>query len=276
MATYVIGDVHGCADELAALLEKIKFNKHKDTAVFVGDLINRGPDSLGVIKQIWALGDAAKVVLGNHDITLIAIALKATSYNSPSFAEILNSDLAAEIVTWYRQQPLLIHLPEYNVVVTHAGIPPRWSVKKASKRARKASAVLMGDDCADYLRSAYKNEVTKWDKSASPADKFTFTINALTRMRYCRFDGELDYSEKASVGRQKKGLYPWFSLRGYSMEPKPLIVFGHWASLGYNYNNYTYCIDSGCVWGGRLTALRVDLDHIEKIQINSLNKALTR
>lgn len=276
MATYVIGDVHGCIDELKALLEKINFNKSKDTVIFVGDLVNRGPSSVAVIKFIWELGDAAKVVLGNHDITLIAIALKATDYNSPVYSEILNSDVADEIINWYRQQPLLIHLPEYNVVVTHAGIPPHWSVKKAAKCAKKASKRLRDDNCAEYLRAAYKTNINQWNKADNSLDKFTFTINALTRMRYCQLDGILDYDEKSSLGRQRKGLYPWFMLRNYRQsktQTKPiLIVFGHWASLGYSYNNYTYCIDSGCVWGGKLTALRVDQEHIEKIQINSLIK----
>lgn len=273
MATYIIGDVHGCIDELKALLEKVNFNRHKDTVIFVGDLINRGPDSVAVIKFIWSLGTAAKVVLGNHDLTLIAIALKATNYTSPAFKAILASEIADDIVAWYRQQPLLIELPEFGVVVTHAGIPPAWTIKKAVKRAAKASKRLQSDECAEYLHMAYKTAVNKWHKAADAKTKFAFTINALTRMRYCRLDGTLDYAEKASLGKQKKGLYPWFMLRNYrqsGVQGKPaLIVFGHWASLGYSYNNYTYCIDSGCVWGGKLTALRVDQAHIEKIQINS-------
>lgn len=269
MATYIIGDIHGCAEDLQRLLTKVKFDATIDTAIFVGDLINRGPDSIGVIKLIWGLGQSAQVVLGNHDITLIAAGMNVVNRYPRSFDKILDSELSTKIIDWMRQLPLLIELPDYQLVVVHAGIPPNWSIKKAIKQANKASQVFTTDACASFLRHAYKSNVSKWNKSASEQEKFTYTINALTRVRYCKSDGGLDFEEKRNLGKQKKGLYPWFFLRSYQQKSKVKIVFGHWASLGYHHSSRVYCIDSGCVWGGKLTALKVQKNNIEKIQINS-------
>ncbi|MGY0400293.1 MAG: symmetrical bis(5'-nucleosyl)-tetraphosphatase [Ostreibacterium sp.] len=271
MSTYFIGDVHGCYDELMQLLTKIQFDSAHDNLIFVGDLINRGPRSLDVLRFVRSLGKSAQVVLGNHDISLLAYSIDVYHGRDSDFKVIMQAHDATELTEWLRRQPLLIHDEPTNIIVTHAGIAPRWSIKKAIKQARKAEKKLRGDDYQKYLKKAYSGEGTVWSKSHDSFDKFRYRINGFTRLRYCREDGEPDFKDKCSPREQRGRLQPWFKCRErLQNDADALMIFGHWAALGFYHSANAICLDSGCVWGQRLTAIKVRKKKIECIQVEAL------
>lgn len=258
MSTYIIGDVHGCYRELQRLLEKIKFQPQRDRLIFVGDLINRGSDSLQVLRLIRSLGASAQVVLGNHDISLLAYAVGAYHGRGSDFPDMMKAKDSWELVEWLRQQPLLIYDKRLNTVVVHAGIPPRWTVKEAIKQAKKAEKKLRSHKFKKYLKKAYEGEREQWDKDFDKYDRFRYRLNGFTRLRYCYHHGEPDFKEKCPVGEQSKKLTPWFAARkAMSLDKDIRILFGHWAALGLHETDNAVCIDSGCVWGGQLTAVKL-------------------
>ncbi|WP_218110537.1 symmetrical bis(5'-nucleosyl)-tetraphosphatase [Ostreibacterium oceani] len=261
MSTYIIGDVHGCYQSLLALLGKIQFNPKKDKLIFVGDLINRGPDSLSVLRFVKSLGDSAVVVLGNHDISFIAYMAGVYHGRGTDFPKMALAKDSTALSEWLRNQPLLHQVLDLNYLVVHAAIPPEWSIEKATQRARKAEKKLRGENYKKYLRAAYQPGPTHWKKCQTKRDKFRYTVNGLTRLRYCDAKGGFDLSEKAPPRQQKKGLLPWFESRQSRQDDQATqIVFGHWAALGYHQYGNSICIDSGCVWGNRLTALKITPD----------------
>lgn len=273
MSTYFIGDVHGCYDELMALLERLRFNRDKDRLIFVGDLVNRGGQSVAVLRYIHSLGDRAQVVLGNHDISLIAYAYGVFHGRGTDFADIMKASDSRSLVEWLRQQPLLIERKKDNVVVTHAGIPPRWSLAQAIQQAQKAEKKLRGDNVEKYLRYAYQKGGEQWRGDFSQYDKFRYRINGFSRLRYCDKKGEPNYQEKCPIGKQKKGFSPWFEQRQRSQnDGQTRVVFGHWAALGYYESANAVCLDSGCAWGGRLTAVSFTKQAIKRKQIKGLKK----
>lgn len=271
--TYFIGDVHGCYDELMQLLRKIRFNHDKDRLIFVGDLINRGPRSLAVLRFVRSLGHRATVVLGNHDISLIAYAEGLYHGRGSDYAQLLAADDAQELLTWLRHQPILVRHKPLNVVVVHAGISPKWSIAEAVVYARKVEKHLQGKNYAKYLKRAYQKNTHRWSSDFNKYQKFAYRINSFARLRYCEADGEPDYHDKCPIGEQRAGLLPWFEMRKHRFpDENETVVFGHWAALGYYASPRAICLDSGCVWGGALTAISLDNQRIKRWQVGANKK----
>jgi bis(5'-nucleosyl)-tetraphosphatase (symmetrical) len=262
MATYAIGDVQGCFKQLKRLLKHIDFDPLADRLRFAGDLVNRGPRSLEVLRFVRALGDRAISVLGNHDLHLLAA---ADGERKASKGDTLDAILAApdrdELLDWLRQLPLMHENPESGLILVHAGLSPQWSLETARRCAREVEAVLRGPQLPSLLKHMYGNEPRRWDDGLQDDARWRYIINAFTRMRYCQADGTLDFAEKNPPGRQAKDLLPWFAVPNRLNQGVP-VVFGHWATLQLK-NELdpvfgVHHIDTGCVWGGTLTALRED------------------
>lgn len=273
MTTYAIGDIQGCARSFEGLLEAIGFDSSAPSADrlwLAGDLVNRGPDSLGVLRRVMSLEDRAIVVLGNHDLHLLAIAADVRPpWPGDTIDEILAAPDRDALIDWLRRQPLLHHDPRTRTVLVHAGLPPGWSLTEALDRAAEVEEALAGPAWRDVLQTLYGNAPRAWSPGLGPEDRRRYTINALTRMRYCDAAGRLDFAHNGPPGTQPPGLRPWFELRdpGSDTGPgpdtgpdtgEPHIVFGHWASLGLVREPGYSCIDTGCVWGRSLTALPLD------------------
>ncbi len=270
MSTYLIGDVHGCYHELQTLLKKIHFNSSTDNIIFVGDLINRGPKSLDVLRFVRDLNLSAQTVLGNHDISLIAYALGIYHGRGTDFPKIMKAKDSDELVEWLCQQPLLIQDKKQDFIVTHAGIPPRWSIDEAIQQARKAEKKLRGKKCHKYLKAAYRSGSDSWTKDFSKYDKFRYRINGFTRLRYCDKKGEPNFKDKCPVGKQPHQLLPWFDARRKIQDDKQTrLFFGHWAALGFHQTPNAICLDSGCVWGGKLTAVKIKKSSIKRFKVSA-------
>ena len=257
MAIYVIGDVQGCFDELLMLIDKISFNKKKDRLWFVGDLVNRGPKSLETLRWIKSLGDKAVTVLGNHDLHLLATytgvrELKETS----NMYQILKAKDIDNLVNWLRKRPLMHYDPELNVAMVHAGLLPCWDIKEAQSCAREVETVLSSNKYKEFLKNMYGDEPKKWSSSLEGWDRLRLITNSFTRIRYCNNKGEMDFNEKGPLGTQHHGLKPWFEINSLNNKDT-FIVFGHWSTLGGYKDNNVHAIDTGCVWGGCLTALKL-------------------
>jgi len=258
MTLYAIGDVQGCARTLNRLLRKISFNEDRDHAWFVGDLVNRGPASRKVLKRVMSLGDSATVVLGNHDLHLLATAAGARSPGpADTFADVLNADDADDLIQWLRERPLLHLDPDRKVALVHAGIYPGWTIKQTAKHASEVEAALRGRQWRKAMRQMYGSMPARWSASLPAADRRRFTINALTRMRFCTRNGRLDFADSGPPGTQSKGLVPWFDhpdRHGRNWT----VVFGHWSALGLVIRRNIIATDTGCVWGRKLTAVMLD------------------
>lgn len=255
MATYIIGDVQGCFDQLQALLKKIQFNPDQDRLGFTGDLVNRGPKSLETLRFIKSLDDPI-VVLGNHDIFLLALAY---GFFEPKLTTLLDEIIQAqdsnELLTWLRQQPLIHYDPKLSYVLTHAGIPPQWSVEQAVNYGKEVHNALRHDTFLDFLGVLEGDEPTIWKESLTGWDRLRYIVNAFTRMRFCTQTGELEFSAKMTTSPDPARFKPWFDW----YQPSVDIIFGHWASLeGHCDNPKCYAIDTGCVWNNTLTAIRVE------------------
>ena len=251
MATYAIGDVQGCFDELQALLGRIGFNPAHDRLWFVGDLVNRGPKSLQVLRYVRELGDRAVVVLGNHDLHLI------TQYEGferkrkdDTFDDVLAAPDARALVDWLRARPLM-HA-EANWAMVHAGLLPQWSIGKSLELAKEVERALRGADYRDFLANMYGGRPERWEDSLAGWDRLRVIVNAMTRMRFCAPDGAMEFH---STGVQPPAGYcAWYEPR---QDEKP-VIFGHWSALGLQLTARIAGLDTGCVWGGPLTALRLE------------------
>jgi bis(5'-nucleosyl)-tetraphosphatase (symmetrical) len=258
MALYAIGDIQGCGAAFEALLKKLHFRKSRDRLWLVGDLVNRGPDSLGVLRHVMALGRSVTCVLGNHDLHLLAtVAGKRELSPADTFGDVLAAPDADKIIDWLRRRPLLHYDASAKAVLVHAGLPPAWTVTQARAQARDVESLLRGRNWRASLRTMYGNEPSAWSRKLDREDKRRYTINALTRMRYCDRRGRLDLSESGPPGSEPKGLTPWFDFPERRSRGAH-IVFGHWAALGLMRRTDVTGLDSGCVWGGCLTAVRLD------------------
>jgi len=257
MSTYLIGDVHGCYDELQALLHQVEFNPQQDQLWLTGDLVARGPASLDVLRFVRSLGDSVKLVLGNHDLNLLAIHA-GISRNKPKdrLTELLQAEDADELMDWLRRQPLLQVDEEKKLVMAHAGITPQWDIATARMCAREVEFALSSDNYATYLSSMYGDMPNHWTTDLTGLARLRFISNAFTRMRYCFPNGQLDMLSKESPENVPAPLKPWFNLPGL-VAPEYTIVFGHWASLeGKGTPEGVIGLDTGCCWGGELTMLR--------------------
>ncbi|MFT5706217.1 MAG: bis(5'-nucleosyl)-tetraphosphatase (symmetrical) [Oceanospirillaceae bacterium] len=258
MATYAIGDVQGCYHELLALLQQCNYQAG-DQLWFVGDLVNRGPDSLETLRFIKNLGNSAKIVLGNHDLHLLAIYFAgARLKNSDTLQDILKATDCDDLMWWLKSQPLLHHDTNLNAVMIHAGIPANWSLKQAISRASEVSMALQGNNFVEYFQKMYGNTPNQWHDSLEGIDRLRCITNYLTRMRFCNHDHSLEMNQKGDVGSQSKELLPWFDLHPNN-QLQPLILFGHWASLmGKTTRDHIIALDTGCVWGDRMTAICIE------------------
>lgn len=266
MATYAIGDIQGCCDEFDALLERISFEPGRDRLWLVGDLINRGPKSLDVIRRVRALGDAAVTVLGNHDLHLLAIHYGG---HAPRAGDTLDAILAADdledICRWLRSLPLLAEDAALGYVMTHAGVPHIWNLQQARERAHEVEAVIQGEDHRAYFSAMYGDQPDCWDDALTGFDRWRVITNYFTRMRLVDEQGRLDLSSKGTLDDLSPGWYPWYQLRARAPLGRK-IVFGHWAALqGVTQDADAIALDTGCVWGGTLTALCLDTGEFTSI-----------
>lgn len=263
---WMIGDIQGCNRTLHALLAHPEI-AHDPTARFwfAGDLVNRGPDSLGALRTIRALGDRAVAILGNHDLHLLAVAADVRKpAKSDTLDAILKAPDAAELIDWVRYRPLAHH--EQNHLMVHAGVLAKWTTKKTLGLAAEVQSALQGSDWKDMLSSMYGNEPVHWKDKFNGSKRLRVIVNALTRMRMCTRQGHLEFSHKGAPGGNPD-LLPWFDVPERATRDTT-IVFGHWSTLGLMVRPDAICLDTGCVWGRHLTALRLH-DH-RLIQIPSL------
>lgn len=260
MATYAIGDVQGCCDELEQLLERLRFDPAQDCLWFTGDLVNRGPRSLDVLRKVSGLGRAAVTVLGNHDLHLLALAhvTNAKSKSLDTLDEILRAPDRDELLDWLRHQPLLHHDPQLACTLVHAGLPPQWDLTQAQACAKELSAVLR--DWRAYpelFKHMYGDKPDLWIDGLRGMERLRFITNCFTRLRVCDSEGRLKLKHKGPVDGMAAGFYPWFRAPGRKSAGER-IVFGHWSALGFYRGDNVIGLDTGCVWGGRLCALRLD------------------
>jgi bis(5'-nucleosyl)-tetraphosphatase (symmetrical) len=260
MSTYIIGDVQGCYQELQALLKHIHFNPRHDALWFAGDLVNRGPRSLDVLRFVSNLENVI-AVLGNHDLTLLALAYTDLSIKSHTLDSILTAPDCESLLTWLRNQPLLYENNRYNIVLVHAGIPPQWSITEAKHYAEEVEAYLTGDNFKALLKNMFGNQPQRWCNSLQGWERYRFIINGLTRLRFCSKEGTLDFSYKGDIASAPSSFIPWFKFPLRDNKDNKKIIFGHWAALeGKAVAAHVEALDTGCFWGGCLTALRLE-DH---------------
>lgn len=259
MATYAIGDVQGCRDALLRLLDQLRFDPACDELWFAGDLVNRGPQSAETLREVIALGDRAHCVLGNHDLHLLAVAAGGKRGRRDTLDELLAAPDREELLHWLRHRPLLHGSADGRWLMLHAGLPPQWTVDAACRHARAVEALLQGPDHRSLFSHMYGNQPDRWDESLHGWSYPRFVINCLTRLRYCTADGQIAADPKGAPGSQPKGLLPWFAVPGRRSAGSQ-ILFGHWSTLGRVHwpEHQVWGLDTGCIWGGRLSALRLD------------------
>jgi bis(5'-nucleosyl)-tetraphosphatase (symmetrical) len=257
MATYAIGDIQGCLPQLKCLLQKISFDPDQDTLWLAGDLINRGSDCLGTLRFLYSLRNNIVCVLGNHDLHLLAVAYGQRKINrGDTLADIIAADDREPILHWLRQQPLVHHDSKLGFTMVHAGIPPIWSVEQSLKKSREVELFLQSDNFKFFLKNMYGNTPNRWDENLKGIDRLRVITNYFTRMRFCNSDSELELTTKNS--KAPIGYQSWFTIENRAAS-NDKIIFGHWAALkGCTGTDNTYAIDTGCVWGGKLSALRLE------------------
>lgn len=257
MACYIVGDIQGCCDELQQLLHIANFDPQRDELWLTGDLVARGPKSLQTLRFVKSLGKSAKIVLGNHDLHLLAISQGIHKNNEKDkLSPIFDAPDCEELLTWLRLQPLLLRHPEFNFVMVHAGITAQWSIKQAELLAKEVEGVLHSNEFKRLLENMYGNLPNSWSESLQGDQRLRFIINVLTRMRYCFNDGALEFESKLAPHQQDNSqIKPWFEVQGIDTSSE--ILFGHWAALlGQVSTKGVYGLDTGCVWGNSLTMLR--------------------
>ncbi len=267
MALYAIGDVQGCDAELGTLLAALKFSADRDSLWFVGDLVNRGPDSLKVLRRIRALGDAATVILGNHDLHLLAVAHGGARLRGGDTLDgILTAPDRAMLLEWLQQRPLLHEDAKLNACMVHAGLAPQWDLTLARDCAHELEKALRRNPERLFER-LYGDQPDRWEESLQGDERLRFIANCLTRLRYVDAEGRLALRAKGSPQKAQTGsLVPWFEARAARWRG-PRIVFGHWSTLGFFRNADVTGLDTGCVWGDRLTALRLDVPDAKPVQV---------
>ena len=268
MATWAIGDLQGCLDPTRRLLDAIGFDPSRDRLWFCGDLVNRGGESLETLRLVHSLRDNCVVTLGNHDLSLIAIAEREPDEQrkvNPDLQAVLFADDRDELLDWLRMQPLMHVDRELGWAMMHAGLAPKWTIPMAERHAREVEARLRGDDRRKLLRSMYGDE-PMWSPRLTGNERDRAIINVFTRMRYCSPRGRIDFEEKGPPGTQQPGLYPWYAVPGRA-ERELRLVCGHWSALGLFIGHGVHAIDTGAVWGGKLTALRLDGEELRVVQV---------
>ncbi len=265
MAIYAIGDIQGCYAEFRRLLDQIKFDPGHDQLWLAGDLVNRGPHSLETLRFVRGLGGAAITVLGNHDMHLLAtVILQVKSSKKDTLQHILKAPDCQELIHWLRQQPLFYYNEQFCML--HAGLPPQWDFALTRKLALETEQAMQGEDYLDFFKAMYGNQPNIWRDDLPKTERLRFAVNCFTRLRFCTAAGELDFSSKGAPGSQPAGYLPWFAVPGrQSLDMR--IIFGHWSTLGFYQGFNCYSIDTGCLWGGQLTALKL-ADEPQRISID--------
>lgn len=259
MSIYAIGDIQGCYAALEKLLTEINFHPANDVLWLTGDLVNRGPQSLEVLRLMKSLGSKHKIVLGNHDLHLLAVAYGVKEkHPSDTLDAILSAPDKNELIDWLRHLPLIHHDEEIDFVLVHAGLAPSWPLEDALRLAREVEKLLQGNEPQTFLQSMYGNTPDHWNESLSGMERVRCIVNYLTRMRFCHRDGRLDLSYKGEIQHKPNDLIPWFEVVDRVNASKN-IIFGHWAALnGQAGVPRIYPLDTGCVWGNCLTAMRLE------------------
>ena len=256
MATLAIGDVQGCYDQLMRLLERAGYDDRRDTLWFVGDLVNRGPRSAQTVRFVKSLGSRQITVLGNHDLALLVVAHGlARAHRGDTFDDILHAPDRDELLAWLRFQRLMHAGAGWAMV--HAGLLPQWSLEQALALAREVERALQGPGHVEFLARLYGNEPARWSEELTGFDRLRVIVNAMTRMRLVAADGTMEFSHKLGLASAPAGYVPWFDAPRRASRDTP-VIFGHWAALGLVVREDVVCLDSGCVWGRRLTALRLE------------------
>lgn len=262
MATYVIGDIQGCLDALMALLNKVNFNLDKDRLWLVGDIINRGKKSLETFRYLYSIQDNLTMVLGNHDLHLLAVYYaNAKVKKSDTLETILNAPDKEKLIQWLQQRPLMYFEDNYTLV--HAGLAPHWTIEKAQILNQEITLQLQ-NNTIEFMQNLYGNEAL-WCEDLTGWARYRTIVNYCTRMRYCFNDGRLNFQDKGELGTQDPKTQPWFSLSN-RQNTNTHILFGHWASLGFYQEKNITALDSGCVWGKKLTILC-----LEDLQISTVS-----
>ena len=258
MSTYAVGDIQGCFEPLKCLLQSVKFNPQKDKLWAAGDVVNRGPHSLQTLRFLYQIRDSVKLVLGNHDLHLLAVAEGIRRPNtSDTFVEIMQAPDRHQLLDWLRHQPLIFKQADWLMV--HAGIPPNWSIQQSLDRAREVEQILQSDAYRSFLHDMYGNKPSQWSDDLTGTTRARMITNYFTRMRFCTADGTLHFDSKTAKSPGAKFL-PWFE-HEKKIKIKESILFGHWAALeGKVSQNNIYPLDTGCVWGRQLSMFRID-DH---------------
>lgn len=256
MATYAIGDVQGCFEELQALLGAIGFDRGKDRLWFVGDLVNRGPASLATLRFVRDLGEAALTTLGNHDLHLLALAhgfVKARG--DDTLGDVLAAPDRDSLLDWLRRRPML-HV-EANYVLVHAGLLPQWDIVTAKALAGEVEAELRGPRHREFLAQLYGSRPDRWSNGLRGIERLRVVVNAMTRLRFCTPEGVMEFSTKGETVKAPPGYLPWFEVSGRKSADRT-VVCGHWSALGLHTAPNLLALDSGCVWGGKLSAIRLE------------------
>jgi bis(5'-nucleosyl)-tetraphosphatase (symmetrical) len=262
---YLIGDVQGCCDALDRLLAKIGFSPSRDRLWVLGDLINRGPASLATLRRLHGLGQAATCLLGNHDLNLLAVAHGVRRpHASDTLTEILDAPDRSRWLDWLRHQRLAVH--EHGWLMVHAGVVPQWDLPTTLALAGEVEQVLQSAAVGEFLATMYGDRPARWSDSLQGMERLRFVVNTLTRARFVSADGTLDLVTKEGAGAAPPGHFPWFEAPGRRTQGVP-IAFGHWASLGLINRPDLLALDTGCVWGRQLTAVRIEGDTREVIQV---------
>jgi bis(5'-nucleosyl)-tetraphosphatase (symmetrical) len=267
MSTYVIGDLQGCAASFDALLERVAFDATRDRIWLVGDLVNRGPDSLAALRRVIALGDAATVVLGNHDLHLLAVSAGVRrAGRGDTLGDILAAPDADRLLDWLRHRPLAFRdtVCGADLLMVHAGVLPTWTADDTLRHAAELAKALRGDAWRDVLANLFGNQPDLWSESLTGHERLRAIVNALTRLRFCSADGRVDLKAKdapalagSSFPAPPSGFLPWFDIET-RLTRGTLVVFGHWSTLGLMVRDDVIALDTGCVWGGQLTAIRLE------------------
>jgi bis(5'-nucleosyl)-tetraphosphatase (symmetrical) len=258
MALYLIGDVQGCDAALGRLLEKIGFSSSRDTLYLLGDLVNRGPESGAVLRRLMGYGDSARCLLGNHDLSLLAVAHGSRPpHRNDTMDKVLRAPDRAQMLEWLRRQRMAIYA--HGLLMVHGGVLPQWDLTKTLKLAGEVEATLRGPGLVDFLAHMYGNEPAQWDDSLKGADRLRVVVNALTRLRFCTPEGEMDLRASGGLADAPPGYLPWFDVPDRKTAGTP-IAFGHWSTLGFLLRPDIIALDTGCVWGGCLSALRLGED----------------
>lgn len=267
MSTYAIGDIQGCHDELRALLDRLNFDPARDRLWLAGDLVNRGPDSLKTLRLLRSLGDSVQAVLGNHDLHLLACAAAAEPPGAKdSFQDVLDAPDREELLAWLAARPLMHRDQTLGVTMLHAGLAPQWTIERAMQLAAEAQAVLSGPGAVDFFHHMYGNRPARWDDDLGGHARTRFVVNCFTRLRYCHADGRLALRLKSAPDPQRSDILPWFAVPGRASRGHR-IVFGHWSTLGRIEwpEHSVYGLDTGCVWGGSLSALALETGAITSL-----------